>query len=287
MIGDHAISKTAVLTAHTSRSLALWIGVAVVATTVAAALLSLLWTPYPPNDIAVQNRLLGPTAVHWLGTDAFGRDVFSRLLCGAQNALLVGFFAVAIGAIAGVSVGLAAASAGGRADVALMRGADFLFAFPAVLSAILIMAVTGPGVITAVLAIGIFNVPVFARLTRSVASVLWRREFVRAAQAVGKSRARITWDHVLPNLAGLLWVQASASFAIAVLAEAALSYLGLGAQPPAASWGRMLFESRTYLLQAPTLAIFPGLAVAALVLGVNLLGDALRDRLDADGGPIP
>lgn len=260
--------------------ISLWAGAALVGIAAAAALLSLVWTPYQPDAIDVPNRLFGPSAAHWLGTDEFGRDVAARLLEGARNALLVGAAAVAFGLVLGVALGLLAAARGGWWDEALSRASDFAFAFPAVLTAILIAIAIGPGTTTAVLAIGIFNVPVFVRIARSAAEVLWRREFVRAAQAIGKGPARITLDHILPNLLGLLLVQASASFAIAILAEAALSYLGLGTRPPDVSWGRMLLDARTYLDQAPHLAVVPGAAIALVVLGVNLLGDGLRDLLD-------
>ena len=264
----------------------LWVGGLLVATLVAAALLSLIWTPYAPAAIDVLSRLEGPSAVHWLGTDAFSRDVLSRVLAGARNALWVGFASVALGLVLGAGIGLAAAALGGWSEEGLSRSADFLFAFPAVLTAILLAGIVGAGMASAILAIAIFNIPVFARITRSAAAVLWRREFVRAAQGMGKSRVRITLDHVLPNLSGLIVVQASASFAVAILAEAALSYLGLGIQPPDVSWGRMLYEARTYLATAPHLAVFPGLALGVLVLGVNLLGDGLHDRFDPRLRPL-
>jgi peptide/nickel transport system permease protein len=257
-----------------------------VAIAASAAVLSLTWTPYPPDQIDILARLRGPSAEHWLGTDAFGRDVFARILAGARSALWVGFASVFLGLGLGAAVGLAAAMLGAWSEEALSRSADFLFAFPAVLSAILLAGILGAGTTSAIVAIAVFNIPVFARVTRSAAAVLWRREFVHAAQAMGKSRLRITLDHVLPNVAGLLVVQASASFAVAILAEAALSYLGLGVQPPEASWGRMLYEARTYLEPAPHLAIFPGLALGILVFGVNLLGDGLRDRLDPRWRPL-
>ncbi len=264
----------------------IWIGALLVAATGSAALLSLLWTPYAPAAIDVLSRLEGPSAAHWFGTDAFGRDVLVRVLAGARNALWVGFASVALGLALGSIIGLAAAAVGGWGEEGLARSADFLFAFPAVLSAILLAGIFGAGMASAILAIALFNIPVFARITRSAASVLWRCEFVRAAQAVGKSRVRITLDHVLPNLSGLLLVQASASFAVAILAEAALSYLGLGILPPDVSWGRMLYEARTYLAVAPHLAVFPGLALGVLALGVNLLGDGLRDRFDPRLRPL-
>jgi peptide/nickel transport system permease protein len=161
-----------------------------------------------------------------------------------------------------------------------MRFSDFTFAFPAILSAIMLSALLGPGIVNSIVAIGIFNVPVFARLTRAQANAVWSREFVLAARAAGKGGFRITLEHVLPNILSVIVVQATIQFATAILAEAALSYLGLGTQPPQPSWGRMLGEAQLQLLQAPRLAIFPGVAIALSVLGLNLLGDGLRDLLD-------
>ena len=283
---EPALPAASAAWARASASPSLRAGAVLVAVVALAALVSLAWTPYDAADIDIAQRLLSPGAAHWLGTDHFGRDVASRILEGAWNSLAVAVLAVAVGVGAGVTLGLIASTAGGWLVEALMRAADFTFAFPAILSAILITAFLGPGMATSVLAIGIFNVPVFARLARATAAVVWRREYVLAALAIGKGRARIAFDHVLPNISGVLIVQATASFAVAILAEAALSYLGLGTQPPAASWGRMLFEARTFLDTAPTLAIFPGVAIAIAVLGINLLGDGLRDALDPKGGAI-
>jgi peptide/nickel transport system permease protein len=247
---------------------------------VSAALLSLVWTPYALTDIEMARKLLPPSGSHWLGTDALGRDVVSLLLAGARSSILVGVVAVGIGLIIGVALGLLAAAYKGWLEEALMRLTDFSFAFPAILVAILITAVLGPGMVNAILAIGLFNIPVFARITRGSAQAIWTRDYVLAARACGKGRWRITWDHVLPNIAAVLIVQASTQFALAILAEAALSYLGLGTQPPEPSWGRMLSEAQTLLFQAPRLAVFPGVAIAVAVLGLNLMGDGLRDLLD-------
>ncbi|HWP19496.1 MAG TPA: ABC transporter permease [Burkholderiaceae bacterium] len=247
---------------------------------VGAAAVSLVWTPYPPHEIDVPSRLQGPTAAHWLGTDALGRDVASQLLAGAQNSLVVGVLAVAIGLVVGVTLGAWAAARGGWVDELVMRLADFTFAFPALLTALMLSAVYGPGLAISVIAIGIFNIPVFARVTRGAARSVWTREYVLAARACGKGRLRITLEHVLPNIASVLIVQATIQFATAILAEAALSYLGLGTQPPQPSWGRMLADAQAQLFQAPRLAVFPGVAIALAVLGLNLLGDGLRDLLD-------
>jgi len=246
----------------------------------AAALLSVFWSPYPPADIDIPNKLAPPTGAHWLGTDSLGRDIASQLLVGSQNSIVVGVIAVGIGLVAGVGFGCLASARRGWVEEAVMRAADFTFAFPALLSAIMLTAIYGPGLVISIVAIGIFNVPVFARITRAAANAIWAREFVLAARSAGKGAWRITVDHVLPNIASALIVQATIAFATAILAEAALSYLGLGTQPPRPSWGRMLNEAQTQLFQAPLLAVYPGVAIMISVLGLNLLGDGLRDLLD-------
>jgi peptide/nickel transport system permease protein len=245
-----------------------------------AAGLSLVWTPWSPYEVDMAAKLQAPGGQHWLGTDPFGRDVASLLLVGARNSILVGLIAVSIGLAVGTALGLLAAARGGWLEELIMRLADFTFAFPAILSAIMLTAVFGAGIVNAIIAIGIFNIPTFARITRASARSIWSREYVLAARACGKGPWRITFDHVLPNMLSVLIVQATIQFALAILAEAALSYLGLGTQPPQPSWGRMLAEAQTLLFQAPLLAVFPGLAIALAVLGLNLLGDGLRDVLD-------
>ncbi|MCY7318816.1 MAG: ABC transporter permease [Ramlibacter sp.] len=247
---------------------------------IGAALLSLVWTPYSPYEMNLPGRLQGPNATHWLGTDPFGRDVASLLLMGARASITVGVIAVSIGLLFGTALGLLAAARRGWVEEAIMRLADFGFAFPAILSAIMLTAVFGAGMVNAIIAIGIYNIPTFARITRASANAIWSREFVLAARACGKGAFSITMEHVLPNILSVLIVQATIRFAIAILAEAALSYLGLGTQPPQPSWGRMLSEAQTLLFQAPLLAVFPGVAIAFAVLGLNLLGDGLRDLLD-------
>jgi peptide/nickel transport system permease protein len=242
--------------------------------------LSLFWTPWSPYEIDMSAKLQSPSALHWLGTDPYGRDISSLLLVGARNSLLVGVIAVSIGLCIGTSLGLLAAARRGWVEEIIMRLADFSFAFPAVLSAIMMTAVFGAGIVNAIIAIGIFNIPTFARITRASANAVWSREFVMAARACGKGPWRITIDHVLPNISSNLIVQATIQFALAILAEAALSYLGLGTQAPQPSWGRMLAEAQTLLFQAPMLAVYPGVAIAAAVLGLNLLGDGLRDLMD-------
>ena len=247
---------------------------------VLAALLSLVWTPWPPYEVDMAQKLRAPDALHWLGTDPFGRDVGSLLLVGARNSILVGVIAVGIGLTIGTALGLLAAARRGWTEELIMRLSDFTFAFPAILSAIMMTAVFGAGIVNSIIAIGIFNIPTFARITRASANAVWAREYVLAARACGKGPWRITTEHVLPNILSVLIVQATIQFALAILAEAALSYLGLGTQPPQPSWGRMLAEAQTLMFQAPLLAVFPGLAIALAVLGLNLMGDGLRDLMD-------
>ena len=261
-------------------SASLAIGLAFTALILAAAGLSLVWTPYDAELILVEQRLMPPSAAHWFGTDQMGRDVLSMILGGARNSIAVALVAAGIGLGAGVPLGLFAAAQGGIVDEIVMRSNDLIFAFPALLLAILITAIAGPGAINAIVAIGIFNIPVFARLARGGALTLWPRDFVRAARVAGKGRLRISLEHILPNIAGVLIVQGTIQFSLGVLAEAGLSYVGLGAQPPAPSWGRMLAESQTYFALAPWLALAPGLAIVTTVLGLNMLGDGLRDLLD-------
>jgi peptide/nickel transport system permease protein len=246
----------------------------------AAAALSLVWTPYSPYEVDMAAKLLAPDAKHLLGTDPYGRDVVSLLLVGARASIVVGIVAVGIGLVIGVALGLLAAARRGWVEEAIMRLSDFGFAFPAILSAIMLTAVFGAGMVNAIIAIGIYNIPIFARITRASANAIWAREFVLAARACGKGAFSITMEHVLPNILSVLIVQATIRFAVAILAEAALSYLGLGTQPPQPSWGRMLSEAQTLLFQAPMLAVYPGVAIALAVLGLNLLGDGLRDLMD-------
>ena len=259
---------------------ALWIGGALVAALVGVAALSLVWTPYPPAAIDIPHKLQTPSVTHWLGTDLLGRDVFSELMAGARVSIVVGVIAVAIGLTFGVLAGLIAAFAKGVIEDAMMKISDFTFAFPALLTAIMLTSTFGPGIVNAIAAIGIFNVPVFAKLTRATANTVLTREFALAARVAGRGPIGVALDHVLPNIAPMIIVQASIQFATAILAEAALSYLGLGAQPPQASWGRMLSEAQALLYNAPHVAVFPGVAIALSVLGLNLLGDGLRDFFD-------
>jgi peptide/nickel transport system permease protein len=256
------------------------IGAALTGLLVVAALVGLVWTPWPNLDPDLPNRLQPPSATHWLGTDHLGRDMLSMLMVGARTSIVVGIIAVSIGMTVGVALGAWAAARRGWVEEMVMRFTDLSFAFPVILTAIMIVAILGPGTANAILAIGIYNIPIFARMTRGAANAIWQREFVMASRASGKGDLAITLQRILPNIAAVIIVQATIQFAIAILAEAALSFLGLGPQPPQPSWGRMLHESQTFTYMAPHIAIFPGLAVVLSVLGVNLLGDGLRDLLD-------
>jgi peptide/nickel transport system permease protein len=233
--------------------------------------------------IDVGARLLPPSAGHWLGTDALGRDVLAMIAGGARTSLLVALASIATGLVLGVPLGLAAAARGGLVDEALARAGDLVFAFPSLLLAVLLSAALGPGATTAVVAIGVFNVPVFARLVRGKGLALMTRDFVLAARVAGRGRLAIAFEHLLPNVAALVVVQATIQLSLAIVAEAGLSYVGLGVQPPAPSWGRMLNDAQTLVGEAPWLAAFPGVALALAVLGLNLLGDALSARLGPGG----
>ena len=251
-------------------------GTVITALFIGIALLAAVWTPYDPNMLSIIDKLQPPGAHHWFGTDQLGRDVLSLVMAGAKNSVGVALLSVIIGVFIGVPLGLWAAARRGAIDELIMRGNDLVFAFPSLLLAILITAVFGPGAINAIIAIGIFNVPVFARVARGGALQLWTRDYTLAARVAGKGHARISFEHILPNLVALLAVQGTIQFSLGVIAEAGLSYVGLGAQPPTPSWGRMINEAQTLTALAPSLALFPGLAVLLFVLGLNLLGDGLR-----------
>jgi peptide/nickel transport system permease protein len=259
----------------------LFIGIALTSVFVLAALVSFIWTPYDHTSLNIPDKLQAPSTVHLLGTDHFGRDILSMIMVGARTSIAVALVAVGIGMGLGVPLGLwAAARRGTLLDEVIMRGNDLVFAFPSLVIAILITAIFGAGAVNAIIAIGIFNIPVFARITRGAALSLWEREFIMAARVSGKSAARISVEHILPNVANLLIVQGTIQFSLGILAEAGLSYVGLGAQPPLPSWGRMLADAQTLVSIAPHMALMPGFAIILTVLGLNLLGDGLRDWLD-------
>jgi len=259
----------------------LWIGAALTLVFLTAALLSFVWVPHDVEALSIADKLKPASPIYLLGTDHFGRDILSMLMVGARTSIAVALVAVGIGMALGVPLGLlAAATRGSLTDEVVMRGNDLIFAFPSLVIAILITAVFGPSALNAILAIGIFNIPVFARVTRGGALSLWTLDWILAARVAGKGRVRISFEHILPNILNLLIVQGTIQFSLGILAEAALSYVGLGAQPPTPSWGRMLADAQTMIYTNPALAILPGLAIVAMVLGLNLMGDGLRDLLD-------
>jgi peptide/nickel transport system permease protein len=254
------------------------VGTAITLAYLVMAIVACFWTPHDPTALHIVDKLHSPDWHHWFGTDQLGRDVLSMIMAGARNSVGVALLSVVIGVVVGVPLGLLAAAHGGTFDELVMRGNDLIFAFPSLLLAILITAVFGPGAINAIIAIGIFNIPVFARVARGGALGLWSRDYTLAARVAGKGPARISFEHILPNLMGLLVLQGTIQFSLGVIAEAGLSYVGLGAQPPASSWGRMLNDAQTLTALAPSLALYPGFAVLFFVLGLNLLGDGLRSR---------
>lgn len=262
------------------KNFSLYLGAGIVGVVVVMAVVSLFWIPHDPVQAVPADRLHGPSAQYWLGTDRFGRDIASRLFVGAQVSLFVGVIAVSISGLLGIPFGVWAAMRGGWTDVVIMRGADLLLAFPALLLAIVAAAVFGPSVLTAMLAIGVSGVPGFARVARAGALQVLTQDYISAARISGVPEPVIAWRHIWPNIRAMAIVQASVAFALAILAEAALSFLGLGVSPPHPSWGLMLQAAQTQLGTSPLLAVWPGLAIALTVLGFNLLGDGLRDVLD-------
>lgn len=263
------------------RRLPLWSGAVLVGGLVLTALVSLLWTPFDPTAVDPTQRLQTPGWPHLLGTDAMGIDVFSRLMAGARICLLVGVVAVSIAAVIGVPLGMLAGMKRGRLGQFVMRCTDVLYAFPALLLAILLAAAVGGSTVTGMIAIGIATVPVFVRITRAACLQVMSQDYVMAARSCGTTWPTIARRHVWPNIAPLVGVQASVSFAMAILAEAALSYLGLATAITTPSWGRMLYEAQSkQLFSHPEQVIWPGIAIALAVLGFNLLGDGLRELLD-------
>ena len=262
-------------------SFSFWVGSICVLFVFLLAIVSFFWTPYDVTSLEISNRFKTPTYNHFLGTDHFGRDILSMIMVGTQTSIAVAMVAVGIGILFGLPLGLiAAAKRGTFFDDLVMRFNDLIFAFPALIIAILITAVLGPGAFNAIIAIGIFNIPVFARVARGAALTQWSKEYILAAQVSGKGTILISIEHIIPNILNLLIVQATIQFSLGILAEAALSYVGLGAQPPIPSLGRMLADSQTMISIAPHMAIFPGLFIVITVLGLNLMGDGLRDYFD-------
>jgi len=267
----------------------LWLGLLATAIFTLLALVSLVWTPYPIAGIDISQRFLGPSAVHWLGTDNLGRDMASLVMAGTLTSFVVASLSVVIGAGIGVPLGLLAASWGGAVEWLVLRLSDFVFAFPAIIVAILITSLYGPGAINAIIAIGIFNIPIFARVARGGAMSLKTLDFVAAARLAGLGNGAIAFRHLLPNILSLIIVQGTIQLSLGILSEAGLSYIGLGTQPPATSLGLMLREAQSTFLLHPWLTLVPGLSIVLIVIALNLAGDGLRDaidpRLKAAGAP--
>ncbi|MFP3725632.1 nickel transporter permease [Priestia filamentosa] len=256
------------------------VGGAIVLFFILLAIFAPVIAPEGVNEQKLQERLQAPSSEHWFGTDDFGRDVFSRVLHGAKTSLWVGFFSVMGSIIVGSFLGIIAGYYGRIADAIISRIFDILLAFPSILLAIGIVAVLGPSLQNALIAIAVINIPNFGRLIRSRVLSVKEEEYILAAKAIGMSDHRILFHHVLPNSITPIIVQGTLAVATAIIEAAALGFLGLGAQPPNAEWGRMLADSKQYLIQAPWTMIFPGVAIMLVVLGFNLLGDGLRDALD-------
>ena len=255
-------------------------GAVIVAAVFCAALFAPVIAPYSPVDLNVAFMLNGPSTQHWLGTDELGRDVLSRVIYAARISMMVAVLASAVGLFFGTIIGTVAAYCGGWVDLVLMRLMEILFSFPAILLAVVLMASLGTSVINSMIAIGIIFLPGFARLARAASETVLRQNYVEAARAVGMGHFRILTREILPNITAPLLVEAAVAFSYAVLLESALSFLGLGAQPPDPSWGNMLNTGRGFMGQAPWLSIAPGMAIFVTVLGFNMLGDGLRDAFD-------
>lgn len=244
------------------------------------ALIGPYFVPYSPSATDTANRLNGPSLAHWLGTDNYGRDIFSRIIDGMSITLYVGFSAVLIGMTVGVFLGIISGYYGGKIDTLIMRFMDILLAFPGILLALAIVAVLGSSLNNVIIAVAVFSVPVFARIVRGSTLSVKKLEYIDAVKALGASDARIIFKHILPNVASPIIVQATLSIATSILSASGLSFLGLGAQPPMPEWGAMLADGRNYMYDAPHVATIPGIAIVIVVLAFNLFGDGLRDALD-------
>ena len=261
------------------------VGTAGIALFLSVGLFAPLIEPYPWSQFDLAHRLSGPTLGHVFGTDQFGRDILSRTIYGARVSMLVALIATAIGTVGGVLIGAAAGFLGGWIDELSMRTMDIILAFPQIVLAIAVAALLGPSLINVIWIVGLLMVPQFARVTRGSVLGVMNLEYITATRTIGQSEVMIVVRHILPNIAGPLIVLASLAIPGAIITEAALSFLGAGVQLPEPSWGNLLSGGNAYLLQAPWLSIFPGLAITLAVLSFNLLGDGLRDALDVSGGP--
>jgi peptide/nickel transport system permease protein len=258
----------------------LWVGAGLVVALIALAALAPLIAPYPFDEMSILSRFKPPSALHWFGTDEYGRDVLSRTLYGARLSMIIGFGATMISVVIGVPLGLIAGFKRGRIDEWLMRGMDVLMSFPPIMLGLLVLAATTPSLTKAVIAVGIVYVPVMVRVTRSVTLDLVNDEFIQAARARGEGTFYILAAEVLPNAWPPIVVEASLRITFAILLGAALSFIGMGAQPPSSDWGLMIAEARPFIDRAPWIALAPGVAMCIAVIGINLFGDGLREALD-------
>lgn len=256
------------------------LGMVIISVILICAIFAPWIAPFSPYDLDYMAMLQGPGATHWLGTDEIGRDVLSRIIYGARISMQVAFIAAGIGLVFGALIGVTAAYFGGIIDMILMRFMELLFSFPAILLAVVLMASLGTSVLNAMIAIGIVFIPGFSRLARAATEVVLREQYVESARAIGMSHARILLREIMPNILAPLLVEAAVAFSYAILLESALSFLGLGAQPPEPSWGNMLNTGRGFMAQSAIMSIAPGMAIFLTVIGFNLVGDGLRDALD-------
>ena len=261
-------------------SIGFYFGAVITMIMISLSLVSIFWTPHDVLKLDIAQRFQTMSWQYWLGTDYLGRDLFSMLMRGGFNSIWVAFLATCLGVVVGVPLGAVVAMSQSQWGEFVMRANDFIFAFPSLIIAVMLTAVFGHSAFNAVIAIGVFAIPVFARVTRGAALVILKQEFVTYSFAIGNSKMHTFWRHVLPNIVSLIIVQVTLQFSFGILAESALSYIGLGIQPPEVSWGKMLNESQTMMRLAPQLAIYPGLAMILTVLGLNLMGDGLRDFFD-------
>lgn len=278
--GEQPISPWKTAWRSFKKSKSALVGMAIVVFFIILAFIGPFIAPYGDNDQQLTQRLLAPSSEHWFGTDDLGRDIFSRILHGTRISLTVGFTAVAMSAIVGTFLGIIAGYYGRWVDTIISRIFDIMLAFPSILLAIAIVSVLGPSLQNALIAIAIINVPNFGRLIRSRVLTIKEEEYIHAAKAIGMNNTRILWHHILPNAMTPIIVQGTLAIATAIIEAAALGFLGLGAEPSQPEWGKMLADSRIFLLNAPWAMIFPGLAIMLTVIGFNLMGDGLRDALD-------